>query len=261
MMPLRLMGHRGACAERPENTMLSFERAVEIGVDVLETDIHMTADGHIVASHDDSGEREAGVAQLICESSWQQLQSWDAGHNFAAADGSHPYRGQGLRVPELAELLERFPDMALNIDIKQRTPAMVAPLLELLAAHDGEERVTLASFHHTVLQELRRGGWRGSMVCGRREVMLLLVAPRVIARQLGVHGDTAQLPLRAGPFDLASPRFIERCHSLGLRIDYWTVNDPAVADMLLERGADGIISDDPAALLPVFERHRARSSA
>jgi len=257
MMPLRLLGHRGACAERPENTMLSFERAVEIGVDVLETDIHMTVDGHIVVSHDESGERETGVARLICESSWQQLQSWDAGHNFADADGSHPYRGQGLRIPELVELLERFPDMALNIDIKPRKPAMVAPLLELLAAHDGEARVTLASFHDPVIREIRASGWRGSTVCGRREVMLLLLAPRFVAR-LGVVGDTAQVPLRAGPFDLASPRFIDRCHGLGLRIDYWTVNDPSVAAQLLSNGADGIISDDPAALFPVFERHRAR---
>jgi glycerophosphoryl diester phosphodiesterase len=252
---IALLGHRGAAAERPENTLPSFERALEIGVDVLETDVHMTADGHIVVSHDGDGRRMAGVPRRIADCTLAELRRWDAGRGFVDASGRMPFAGRGLAVPTLAELLERFPSARFNLDVKQRHPPMVEPLLALLRAHGAEERVTLASFYGDVMLAVRRG-FHGATALAQNEVLRLVLTPLSILRRTGVAGTAVQVPTRAGPFDLASRAFVDKCHALGLRVEYWTVNDPLVADVLLDRGADGLISDDPARLKPLVDRYR-----
>ena len=249
------MGHRGACAERPENTMASFARAVEIGVDVLEMDVHMTADGVIVVSHDETGARAANVSHAIAACAIDDVRCWDAGWGYRDTEGGRPFAASGHTIPTLAEALSTFADVGFNVDIKQRTPSMVEPLLALLREHDAEERVTLASFHGPVIREVRRRGYPGETVLARDEVAALIAAPKLALRFFRPGGTAVQVPIRAGPLELGSRSFIDKCHALDLRVDYWTINDPIEAEVLLERGADGVISDDPAALKPVFERY------
>jgi glycerophosphoryl diester phosphodiesterase len=257
-LPFRLYGHRGASAERPENTLASFARALEAGADALETDVHLTADGHVVVSHDASGARAAGVARRIAASTLDEVQRWDAGWGFVAPGGGRTFAGRGLRIPTLREVLERFPGVHVNVDVKQRAPSMVAPLLSLLREARAEERVTLASFDAAVLAALRRAGYRGETALGRSEVLRLLVLPLSLLklRPLALAGHAVQIPPRTRRFDLSAASFIAKCHALGLRVDYWTVNDPAEAEALVARGADGIMSDDPAAVAPVVARAR-----
>jgi glycerophosphoryl diester phosphodiesterase len=250
------LGHRGAAAERPENTLESFRRAVHVGVDVLETDVHMTRDGHIVTSHDADGRRMTGAGAAIADTRLSRVQSWDAGWGFVDARGQRPFAGRGIRIPRLLDVLEAFPTMRLNIDIKQRRPAMVAPLLDLLARHDGESRVTLASFFQEVIDEVRARGWRGSTVLAEREVLALLIAPAALLEARPLGGDTVQIPARLGRLGLSSPALIAKCHRLSLRVDYWTINDPDEAAKLLDAGADGLISDDPARLCSLFTARR-----
>jgi glycerophosphoryl diester phosphodiesterase len=254
-MTPRLLGHRGACAERPENTLLSFAHALEIGVDAIETDVHMTADGHVVVSHDPTGARMAAVDRPIATTTLAEVQSWDAGWGFVDASGLRPFAGRGLHIPTLGEALDRFPSMRFNVDVKQRSPSLVEPLLSLLRDRGAEERVTLASFHEDVIRAIRVGGHRGPTALSRREVVAVAFMPRLGARHF-VGGNAMQIPLRAGPLDLSSRAFIDKCHRLGLWVDYWTVNDPIEADVLLDRGADGLISDDPARLKPIVDRYR-----
>ncbi len=235
--------------------MPSFERAMEIGVDVLETDVHLTSDGTVVVSHDADGERAAGVAQRICNTSLAELRTWDVGRSFRIGTGAMPFAGHGLRVPTLAELLEAFPTVQLNIDIKQRAPSMVDAFLSVLRNQRATHRVTVASFFTDVIRAVRKK-FDGPTVLAQREVLKLVATPLMILRRTGVAGTVVQIPLRAGPFDLASRAFLEKCHQLGLRVDYWTINDPIVAEVLLDRGADGMITDDPARLKPLFDARR-----
>ncbi|RMH45212.1 MAG: glycerophosphodiester phosphodiesterase [Deltaproteobacteria bacterium] len=247
-----LYSHRGASRERPENTLPSFLRALEIGTDAIETDAHMTADGHVVLSHDPDGWRMCAVRKRIRDWPLAEVQSWDAGFGFVDADGHRPFAGRGYRIPTLAEVLDALPDTPLNIDLKQTDPPIAPAVVRLLRERDAERRVTLASFHREPLDLVRRLGYRGPTALSEDDIRWLLLAPRCVWRALRRPGDAAQVPPLHGRIRFARRRFIRKCHQLGLRVDYWTINDPGEAARLLDAGADGIMTDDPAAIAPVF---------
>ena len=259
--PLLLYAHRGATAECPENTMPSFRRAVEIGVDAIETDIHMTRDGVPVVSHDPTAERMAGAAVAWRDVDLAEAKRFDLGWGYVARDGSRPFAGKDVRIPTLEEALVELPGVRFNVDIKQWDPPMVKPLLAMLRRLRAEDRVTLASFRWRTLVEVRRRGYGGDTSLSQPEVAALLSAPRQAFRKLPFMGVAAQVPVKAGPVRLATRRFIDKCHSLAMRVDFWTIDDPAQAQQLLELGADGIMTDDPAAIAPVFARWRAAHPA
>ena len=260
-----LYAHRGASAEQPENTLPSFRRALELGADALETDVHMTRDGHIVLSHDPSALRMAGVNARFRDAILFDIKSWDAGHGFVDRGGGRPFTGKGYRVATLEELLVELPGVPLNIDLKQPYPSIVAPVIDILRRTRSCERVTLASFHTSVMLAVRRAGYPGPTALSQLEVGTLLGLPGPawagLWRCLGGTGQAAQIPIAVGRIRLDTPRFIARCRALGMRVDYWTINRPEEARRLLALGADGIMTDDPAAIKPVIDAWRARSAA
>ncbi len=255
-MPL-LYAHRGAASERPENTLPFFERALELGADALETDLHLTSDGHVVASHDPWLTRACGTSLEIRRATLDDVRRCDAGWGFVERDGARPFAGRGIRVPTLDELLDAFPGVPLNVDVKQREPAMVAPLLAVLRRHRAEERVLVASFDGHTLRAVRRQRYPGRTGLSLTEVLRLVAAPTLLLRAFSLRGSAVQIPTHSWRLRLDSERFVAKCHALGLRVDYWTVNSPTEAARLLAVGADGVMTDDPAAIAPVFARWRA----
>lgn len=256
-----LYGHRGASIELPENTLPAFRRALELGADALESDVHLTRDGHVVLSHDPDGRRMAGVDRAIAASSLDEVKRWDAGWGFIDTEGGRPFAGQGIEVPTLEETLRAFPDIRLNLDIKQTTPGMVEPLLALLDRCKASSRVQLGSFSNDNVQAVLSAGYPGEVALSRDELVVLFFAPfRALRGWRAVKGGQrrAQVPVRAGPLRLGSARFIEKCHRLSVAVDYWTINDPELARRLLSRGADGIMTDDVATVLPAMPRDRTR---
>jgi glycerophosphoryl diester phosphodiesterase len=174
----------------------------------------------------------------------------DAGWGFLAPDGTRPFAGQGITVPTFEEVLVAFPATPLNVDLKGERA--VDAMLELVRRHQAETRVTLASFQLATLTRIRRAGYPGETSLSQTEVASLLALPAVVWRQLPRTGTAAQVPTRQGPIHMDRAAFIAKCHSLGLRVDFWTVDDPGEARRLLELGADGIMTNDPAAVRPVF---------
>jgi glycerophosphoryl diester phosphodiesterase len=227
----RVYAHRGASRELPENTMAAFRRAIALGADALETDVHATADGVLVTSHDPDGARVFGVARRIAECPWSEVRQWGA--------------------PSLEEMVAAFPGIPINVDLKVDAAALAVPLLRRMGA---EEQVTLASFSSATLRRVRALGYGGPTSLGRSEVTRLLSLPAAMQRgPLAPPGVAAQLPI-----SLAKPWVIRRCHGLGLRVDYWTVNEPALAHSLIAMGADGIMTDDPATIVPAIRRAAAQ---
>ncbi len=252
--PLRLYGHRGAPLEAPENTMPAFRRALDLGVDALELDVHLTRDGHPVVSHDATAHRMAGVAVAWKKLDLADARRLDVGHGFVAADGSRPFAGKGVRIPTLEELLVELPGVTLNIDLKQTWPSMVERAVAVVRRLRAEDRVVFASFHlHTILA-VRARGYRGGTGLTSPEVLALWALPRGFVARVLFRGTLAQIPERVGRISLDRPGFIDKCHDLGLRVDYFTIDDPATAARLLDLGADGIMTNDPRAVAPVLPR-------
>ncbi len=246
----RLYAHRGASAERPENTMPAFTRAVEIGVDALELDVHLTRDGHLVVAHDDTAIRMTGAQAAWAEVDLVDVRRLDAGWGFVARDGTRPFAGKAITIPTFEEVLDAFPGMRINADLK--SDRAVDLMLDLIRRKHAEDRVTLASFQLRTLVQIRRHGYGGETALSQGEVATLLGLPAMLWRQLPFTGTAAQVPVRAGQIHFDRAAFIAKCHSIGLRVDFWTVDDRAEAARLLALGADGIITNDPGAVRPVF---------
>lgn len=251
MQTRRLYAHRGASAERPENTMPAFERAVECGVDALEMDIHLTKDGHLIVVHDPDARRMAAAPLEWSKLDLADAQQLDVGWGFVAPDGTRPFAGKGITVPRFDDVLDAFPNVRINVDIKN-DPRAIAPTIAMITARKAAERVTIASFQTAIAIAVRRAGYEGETALAQMEVASLVALPGVLFRSLPLTGTAAQIPVAQGPLRFDRPTFIAKCHSIGLRVDYWVVDDPAEAKRLLDLGADGIMTNDPAAIRPVF---------
>lgn len=250
MHPRRLYAHRGASAERPENTLPAFARAVECGADALEMDVHLTSDGHFIVVHDETGQRMTGTPLRWSEIPLADAQRLDAGWGFIDGTGARPYAGTGVTIPAFEDVLHAFPDVHINVDIKHE--GAVPRMLELVRRLGAEDRITIASFQTLTAVAVRRLGYAGETALSQGEVASLVALPAMVWRQLPFTGTAAQVPTHQGPVRFDRPAFIAKCHSLGLRVDYWVIDEPGEAARLLELGADGIMTNDPAALQPLF---------
>ena len=150
----RLYGHRGAAGVAPENTLPSFERAVHDGAGYLELDVHATRDGVVVVIHDPTLERTTDGAGAVRDLTLQELRRFDAGFRFEHG-GAHPFRGRGVRVPALEELLDAFPTMPLNIEIKQAEPAIESRVVALLERKGAAARTLLAAESDAIMRRIR----------------------------------------------------------------------------------------------------------
>ncbi len=236
--------HRGASAELPENTLEAFARAIEVGADVVETDVHVTRDGRLVLSHDPTPSRVSGgrAARPIRDASFAEVRSWDVGN--------------GLRIPSLDEALHAFPETPFNIDAKEDRPEVVPLLVRAIRQAGAEDRVRIASFHQRNLRRARELGFAGRIGMGREDILAALFMPARIAAHVTRGADAAQVPPRSAGIDFTSQRTIDRLHARGFRVDIWVVDDPERARALVLRGVDGIITNDPRRIVPAVHGER-----
>lgn len=243
-----VFGHRGASAELPENTLEAFARALELDVDVIETDVHVTADGHVVIHHDDSSQRMGCDPRLVRHRTLADLKRVNVGFGFRDREG-HGLGEKSFRVPTLSEALEAFPGVRFNIDIKPPGGAFAA-VVETVRRHRAEDRVLLTSFSDANVRAVRASGYRGETGLARNEVLAALALPAFAPAFLRPRGQRIQLPTRLGRLQLGTPKVIKKLQALGYCVDFWVVNERAEAERLFAAGADGVMTDDPATVLP-----------
>jgi glycerophosphoryl diester phosphodiesterase len=248
---LRLYAHRGASALLPENTMAAFERGLRDGATALELDVHRTRDGHFAVCHDPDGTRVAGRPERVRDLTLAEVQAWDVGHGFVDGAGRRPHAGRGHRVPALEAVLAAFPAVPLSVELKGDDVAAVPALVELVCRLANPQLVTLASFSNRVVRTIRAVGYPGPTALTKGEVTAVRFLPPHLSRRL-VRGQAAHVPPRRAWLRLDTDTFLERCRRFGLRSEYWTVNDADVARDLVARGATGIMTDDPALILPAL---------
>lgn len=225
--------HRGGASDAPENTMPAFEYAVNLGYRYVETDVHVTSDGVLVAFHDNDLRRTCGRAGRISDLPWSEVQT-------ARVDEQAP-------IPLLEDLLGTWPDLRVNIDCK--SDAAVDALVAVLRRTNSLSRVALGAFSDRRLARLR--SLLGTDVC------TVLGPAGVAALRFGTLRRTAalaaQVPVRQGPLVVTNEAFVVRAHRLGLAVHVWTIDDAAEMHRLLDIGVDGIMTDRPQVLKSVFE--------
>ncbi|WP_030175685.1 glycerophosphodiester phosphodiesterase [Streptomyces sp. NRRL S-813] len=230
--------HRGGAAEGLENTVAQFRRAVELGYRYIETDVHATADGRLVAFHDATLDRVTDGAGLIADQPWEDVR-------HARVAGREP-------VPLFEELLETFPEVRWNVDVKAE-PAL-GPLLDLIARTDAWERVCVGSFSEARLVRAQRlAGPRLATSYGTRGVLALRLRSWGVPARLRRSAVAAQVPLSHAGVPVVDPLFLRAAHARGLQVHVWTINEPERMHRLLDLGVDGIMTDHIDTLRKVME--------
>ncbi len=220
----------------PENTLAAFAAAVDAGYTHLETDVHLTADGVLVAFHDDSLDRVAGHEAQIRDMTAAEIQEIEIG------DGHH--------IPRMDELLETFPGSYFNIDPK--SDEAVEPLAQLIQRFAAVERVCVGSFSDDRISRIR--GLVGEQLCtspGPRGAMKVVAAALLWPRWSPPYG-CLQVPVEAYGMRLDQSWLIERVQRLGVQVHFWTINDSEEMERLIHAGADAIITDATDVLVDVL---------
>ncbi|MFE1074073.1 glycerophosphodiester phosphodiesterase [Streptomyces sp. NPDC058783] len=230
--------HRGGAADGLENTLRQFRRAVEAGYRYIETDVHATRDGKLVAFHDATLDRVTDTAGRIADLPWENVR-------HARVAGEEP-------VPLFEELLESFPEVRWNIDVKAE-PAL-GPLLELLRRHDAWDRICVGSFSEArVVRAQRLAGPRLATSYGTRGVLGLRLRSWGLPAAPRRSAVAAQVPEAQSGVRVVDHRFVRAAHARGLQVHVWTVNDPDRMHRLLDLGVDGIMTDHIDTLRKVME--------
>lgn len=226
------MAHRGGARhpeiEGLENTMTAFRHAVALGYTYLETDVHVTSDGVLLAFHDDVLDRVTDRTGDVAARTHDEVRQ--------AVVAQHEH------VPTLDELVRAFPDARFNIDLK--SAGAVTALAAYVEARGLHERVLVGSFSPGRLRAFRRlTGGRVATSAHPWEVAAFVLLPGPLAKRLAPAPAALQVPHRYGPVLVAGSRFVRRAHAGGRQVHVWTIDDPEEISVLLDRGVDGIFTD------------------
>jgi glycerophosphoryl diester phosphodiesterase len=249
-----VIGHRGAAADAPENTLESFRLALAQGADALELDVHLSADGVPVVVHDPDLRRTTDRPGRVAALTARELQAADAGARFTPDRGrTFPWRGRGLRIPTLDEVLEELADVPLLVELK--TPRAQHAVQRTIERHAAAARCVPASAFDAALEvfraaEVRYGG-------SAREISRLYFGTACRLAPPAARYALLAVPLRHRGLVVPTRWFLRAARALGRPVHVWTVDDPAVARALWRRGAAGVVTNRPGAMVEA-RRQEAR---
>lgn len=237
---LLAFAHRGGASAWPENTMPAFQGAVDLGYRYLETDVHATRDGVLLAFHDDKLDRVTDRTGVIAEMDYADVKQ-------ARVDGREP-------IPLMADLLLAWPEVRINIDPKRDNAA--GPLIRLLKDMNAIDRVCVTAFSGKRTAGIRAA--LGPRLCtGMGPMSTARLRFSSWSGPLGfvwggfVEG-CAQIPVRQYGIRLVDRALVDRAHELGLQVHVWTIDDPVEMRRLIDAGVDGLMTDEPALLKTVL---------
>ena len=240
-----VFAHRGGCALGPENTIATFDLGRAAGADGLEFDVHLSADGVVVVCHDGTLDRTTNAVGPVHMQTAAELARVDAGHRCVAARGAFPVRGLGIGIPTLQEVLKRYPEMFLIIEMKDDTPEMGRAVADAVRAADAAYRVCAAGYGQQALDAARAALPEMATSASYPEARLAVY--RSLARWpvRKARYQAFQVPETAGILRIVSPRFVRDVHAAAQRLQVWTVDEEHDMKRLLDWGVDGLISNRP----------------
>jgi glycerophosphoryl diester phosphodiesterase len=240
--------------KRPGNTLPFLAYVADLGVDVLEMDVHMTKDGQIVLIHDARVDRTTNGEGAVSELTLAEIRSLEVGVNWTQDGQSYPYRGQGLQIPTLIEVFERFPSYPMNIEIKQETPSLAEPLCALIRQYNMAEKVIVPSSSDTAIRDFRQACPEVATAPSTSEVRNFVLLNFVfLSGVLRPDYQAFQVPMASGGIPIVRRAFVDAAHRQNIQVHVWTINDRAVMETLIDMGVDGIMTDKPEMLLEMIE--------
>lgn len=245
----RVIAHRGASGTCPENTLVAFERAVADGADILEMDVRLTADGHVVVIHDPTVDRTTDGQGPVASLTLAEIQKLDAGFRFTRDGGkTFPFRGKGVTIPTLESVLVAFPTMPMNVEVKVDDPELARKFIELLTRYGRLQdiMVLVAAEPNKLMHKLRAAAPDAVTGHAYWEVIRYLVCSTLRLPWLfKPKAPAMQVPEKSGPLLIATPSFVRHAHRLGMEVHVWTINDESEMRRLLYMGVDGLFTDYP----------------
>jgi len=256
-----LIAHQGGELLAPSNTMIAFEQARQYDIDMMETDIHMTKDGHLVMIHDATVDRTTNGTGRVDSYTLEELQKLDAGYRFTDLNGETSFRGKGAYIPTLEELFQKYgKDYYFNVEIKDRYPqtgesTIEQKLWELIEKYGLQKKVIVTSFDNAIVQRFDDfANGQVALGAGKAEVIRYVLTSKAFLPGFYRPGSQVlQLPTADSGFDLSTERIIDDAHRLNMQVHYWTIDDKETMKLLIERGADGIMTNRPDLLLEVMK--------
>jgi glycerophosphoryl diester phosphodiesterase len=262
--------HQGGAWEGPSSTLHTIAAALDAGATGIELDVHATADGRLVVCHDDTVDRTTASSGTIASFTYAELSELDNAYWWVpGADvtpgldpAAYPYRGRApgdhrFGFALLDEVLAEFPDVVLNLDIKQTAP-VVTPyeqaLGDLLRAHDCADRVIVASFLDTATDNFSAHAPEFATSAGTMATAEFYRAVQAGERPAPFRHVALQVPRSFGELTVVDARFVEVAHDLGVAVHVWTIEEESEMEELCGLGVDGIITDRPSALVGVLDR-------
>jgi glycerophosphoryl diester phosphodiesterase len=239
-----VIAHRGGRALVPGNTIEAAKNAVDIGSDIIEIDVHLTADNTLVVRHDAMIDTTTNGTGLIANMTLSDIQAYDAGFNeidYPEASWEIP-----LTVPSLDSLFTALPNQRYLIELKPRALPPADALCELILEHKLQNQVVVGSFHSSVLQYFRRSCPSIPTSLGKSEITLFVLLERInLGHLFKSPGYSIQVPIKYGDFAILTSGLVKLAQNLNMHVDVWTVNDPVELEFVSNIGVDGIITDRP----------------
>ena len=239
-----VFAHRGGCALGPENTVAAFDLGLQAGSDGLELDVHLSGDGVVVVHHDLTLDRTTSASGRLVDRTADDLARVDAGYRFAAGAG-HPFRDQGVGVPTLREVLERYRDTLVVVEMKVDSEEMGQAVAREVRLAGAVDRVCVAGFGARSAAAVRVALPEVACSACHPEVRLAVYRSLACWPVRRVRYGGYQIPETSGRLRVVSKRFIRYAHEAALKVQVWTVDEESDMRRLLEWGVDGLISNRP----------------
>ena len=252
-----IIAHRGGSTLFPENTMVAFDGAAKLGVDVIEMDFQLTSDNQLVTMHDDTVDRTTNGTGLVREMNIDEILNLDASVNFLNSDGENPWNDTHVPPLTIEQVLDRFEDSPhrLSFEIKNegKEGEIAAELMfNAISLRQMEKRIEIGSFHIESLHAFRNISQGKIATSGAEaEIQKCILFPMIQLDRWWLDPGPAsvlQIPVEWGGINLATEGIVERAHQHGQAVQYWTINELEMMNHLIEIGADGIMTDDPILL-------------
>jgi glycerophosphoryl diester phosphodiesterase len=251
-----VIAHRGGRNLGPENTLITYKRAVELGVDVIELDVHRTKDKKLVVLHDATVNRTTDGKGPVQALTLAQLKKLDAGFHWSPDNGrTFPFRGKKLTVPTLPEVFTAFRQMRINIEIKKSQKEWVPALCRQIQQFNMTGKVMVASFDSDILDEFREQCPAVATSTGAAEAFLFYGLQKIHWEAIYTpKAQALQVPENFNRIKVVTQRFLDAAHSRNMRVHVWTVNNADDMQRLLGLKVDGIMTDDPQKLMRLIGR-------